>query len=178
MAAPIAIVALIVSIVTVIILVIAMIMFFVLARQLDGTNKNSLNVAAILTGISIPFVIVSGITAFMYFSGLRKGEKKTGLRLLLIISTLVGGLLVFIGTVIGFVIGGRDDDATRKRNIQAAAGIAFTMGGILVLAMIALSLFMKPKEVMKVKSRSRKQIKSGDVYRKPSVVESAEKDDE
>ena len=105
MVAPIAIVAVVIAVITIVILVIAMIMFLVLARQLEGTNKNSLTVAGVLIAIAIPFAVVSAITAFMYYSGLAKGEKKKGLRWLMIISTLISGLMIFIGSIIGFVIG-------------------------------------------------------------------------
>lgn len=147
MVAPAVIALLVITIVAIILVVIALAIFIATSNGLDDSNsdKNTLRAAGAMLGIAIPFIIVGAIFGVIRFSALNKGERKAGATWAFIILSLLGGILVFISTIIGFVVGTHYDD-DKRRNLFAAAAIAAIGALFFVIAFIILLIVVKQQQ--------------------------------
>ena len=157
MVAPAVIALIVIAVVAIILFVIALALFIATANGLPDSNsdKNTLRAAGAMMGIAIPFIIVGAIFGIIRFSALNKGERKAGATWAFIILSLLGGILVLISTIIGFVVGTHYDD-DKRRNLFAASALAMIGALFFIIAFIILLVVVKQKKMAgeKVTARS------------------------
>lgn len=165
MVAPAVIALIIIATIAVILFVIALALFIATANQLEEGNsdKTTLLAAGAMMGIAIPFIIVGAIFGVMRFSSLNKGEKKPVATWMFIILSSIGGILVFISTIIGFAVASHYDD-DKKRNLQAAGAMAMIGALFFVIAFIVLLVVVKQRKLAKTNPKqieTEKKTKAG-----------------
>jgi hypothetical protein len=91
-----------------------------------------------MIGISIPIIVVAAVFGVLYFTNLAKGRRSAGYLWLFVILSIVGGLMVIISSIIGFVIANGLTDSTQQRNLRAAGAMGLIGSFFFVIAFIVL----------------------------------------
>ena len=174
MVAPAVIALIIVASVAVLLFIIALALFIATANQLDAGSgdRTPLLAAGAMMGIAIPFIIVGAIFGVIRFSALNKGEKKAGALWAFIIFSAIGGILVFVATIIGFAIGSHYDD-DKRRNLFAASALSLIGALLFMVAFLILLIFVKPNKKQGLTALGRKQIAAPVKSEKPGFAASS-----
>jgi hypothetical protein len=163
MVAPAAVALIVIVVIAVILYVVTLALFIATANQLEGSDKRSLLAAGAMIGISIPFIVVGAIFGLLHFGQLYAGKKNPLYMWMFIIMASIAAILVFIASVIGWVLGGRLE-GTQKRNVQAASALSIVGAAFFVVAFIMMLILAKRKVPQDTRDRIAAAKKEGKSY--------------
>jgi hypothetical protein len=163
MVAPAVIALIVIVVIAVLLYVITLALFIATANQLSGSDRSSLLAAGAMIGISIPFIVVGAIFGLLHFGQLYAGNKKPIYMWLFIVLSALGGTLVLIASIIGWVLGGRLS-GDQKRNVQAASALSIIGGAFFVVAFIMMLIIVKQKIPEETKAKIKAAKAKGESY--------------
>lgn len=146
MVAPAVIALLVIVVIAVILFVITLALFIATSNDLSsGSDKTALLAAGAMIGLSIPIIVLAAIFGVVYFNGMAKGKRNAAALWMFIIASIVGGLMVLISSIIGFVVANNLSDYGQQRNLRAAGAMGLIGSLLFVIAFIILVVFTRSK---------------------------------